>query len=120
MKKNMVCILCPNGCEMMVEMNDVGDVKIIGAQCLRGRKYATDELLQPTRTLTTSVQVLHGRLPLVSVRTSAPIPKEQLQEAMAVLKKIKVTAPIICSQVLFENFLGLGVNVITTKDVRAE
>lgn len=116
----MTCILCPNGCEMMVEMKDTGDLKIIGAQCLRGRKYAADERLQPTRTLTTSVQVLHGRLPLVSVRTSAPIPKEQLQAAMAVLKEVKVTAPIICSQVLFENFLGLGVTVITTKDVYAE
>lgn len=120
MKMNMTCIICPNGCEMTVERKDAEDVKIIGAQCLRGRKYAVDELLHPVRTLTTSVQVLHGKFPLVSVRTSAPIPKERLMEAMVVLKKFKITASVVCSQVLCENFLGLGVDIITTKEIPGE
>ena len=69
--------------------------------------------------VTTSVAVSGGLYPLCSVRLSAPIPLSRLTEAVDLLHGLTVTAPVAMGQVLLEDLLGLGVQVLSTRSVPA-
>ncbi|MGI6706074.1 MAG: DUF1667 domain-containing protein [Clostridia bacterium] len=116
-RKSMICITCPNGCLLDVEDNEQGEISVKGALCKKGEEYARNEILNPIRMLTSSVKVKDGRLPLVSVRTSKPIPKGKIQEAMEVVRDLEVSAPVHMNQVLVTNLLDLGVDLLATKEV---
>jgi CxxC motif-containing protein/NADPH-dependent 2,4-dienoyl-CoA reductase/sulfur reductase-like enzyme len=109
-KDSIICILCPNGCEITKELK--------GAMCGKGIEYAAQEILSPERTLTSSVKVLGGERPLVSVRTTGRIPKEQLAEAMEIIQTIEIVAPATAGQILCRNFLNSGSDLATTGDVK--
>jgi len=117
MKKESICIGCPRGCYLTIDYvgTQVGDVK--GNRCKVGLQYAEKEIFSPQRTLTTSVKVKQGHLPLVSVRTSKPIPKNMIFDAMNLIAKIEVEAPIEIGKPIILNLFNTGVNVIATKNV---
>jgi CxxC motif-containing protein len=117
MKKNFTCIICPNSCdiEVMFEGNTIGTVN--GASCPKGIEYVKNEMIHPMRTITTSVFVQQGILPLVSVKLDTPIPKEKIFEVMKFIREIKVTAPVVSGQIIITNILGLKSNVVATKTV---
>ncbi len=111
----LTCIGCPLGCRLTVD--EENDYAVTGHTCKRGEVYGKNELKNPTRVLTTTVEAvggIHGRCP---VRTESAIPKGKLFEAMKELSKVKVTAPVKCGEVVVENILGTGVNVIATRDL---
>ena len=60
-----------------------------------------------------------GDLPLASVRLSGVIPKDRIFDVMAEIRKVEVTAPVHEGDVVIADVLGLGVDVIVTKDVEA-
>ena len=73
-KVPLTCIICPMGCSMEVEVetNASGQKKVLSVKdngCKRGEQYAAKELQNPTRTLTTTIKVEGGELPLVPVKT---------------------------------------------------
>ena len=72
------------------------------------------------RNIATSILVEGGELPLASVRLSAPIPKAKIFDVMNEIRKVKRTAPVHEGEVVIENVLGLGSNVIVTRTVEAE
>ena len=72
------------------------------------------------RNIATSILVEGGEMPLASVRLSAPIPKAKIFDVMNEIRKVKRTAPIHEGEVVIENVLGLGSNVIVTRTVKAE
>jgi len=117
MTKTFTCIVCPNGCEIRVESEGGGISSIQGNLCPKGIAYVKQETLSPKRTFSTSVRVLGGELPLVSVRVVRPIPKERIFDAMAEVRKIVLAAPVKAGQVIIADILGLGADVIATKDV---
>ena len=53
----------------------------------------------------------------MAVRTNAPIPKELLFAGMEEIKKITVKAPVAVGDVLVENFLGTGVNLVAAGSI---
>lgn len=71
------------------------------------------------RNIASSVLVKGGVLPLTSVRLSAPIPKTMIFPVMEEIKKLTVCAPVAEGQIVIENVLGLGSDVIVTKDVES-
>ena len=71
----LICIVCPIGCTLKVEHDGKEIINIEGNICERGVDYSEKELFDPTRTLTSSVLVKNGELPLASVRTTGQIPK---------------------------------------------
>lgn len=117
MLREMTCIVCPNGCDLEIEIEDGKVLSVNGALCPRGKAYANQEVTDPRRNIATSVLVDGGELPLVSVRLTAPIPKARIFDAMEEIKKIRLTAPVKAGQVVIENLLDLGVSVIATKNV---
>lgn len=117
MKKEMICIGCPMGCYLGVDYigTTIGDV--CGNRCKVGLEYAEKEISNPERTLTTTVKVKHGHLPLVSVRTSKSIPKSRILDAMNLLAKIEVEAPIKIGEPIIQNIFNTGANIVATKNI---
>ena len=64
--------------------------------------------------------LFRSEMPLASVRLSAPIPKAKIFDVMNEIRKVKRTAPVHEGEVVIENVLGLGSNVIVTRTVEAE
>ncbi len=117
MKKTFTCIVCPNSCEIDVELENGRIASIEGNRCIRGRDYVVQEITAPKRNFATSVLVEGGELPLCSVRLSSAIPKERIFDAMDVIRKLKVHAPVKAGDILLENLLDLGCDVIATKSI---
>lgn len=115
--KVMNCIMCPMGCEMTVTLEDGKFASVTGNTCPRGAKYAQDEVTAPKRMLTSTVNVEGGLLPLLPVVSAAVLPKERVVECAAFLRGVTVKAPIKTGDVVVENILGLGVNVIASRDM---
>ena len=117
-ERRVLCIICPVGCEMVVKVrgNEVLEVK--GAQCPKGRDYAMEEVSSPKRVVISVVRCRGGELPVVSVRTDRPVPKDKIWDIMRLLSEIEVEAPIEIGQIIVENALGLGVNIIATRPCR--
>jgi len=117
MKKKFICIICPNGCEIEAEFDDKEIHNLEGNTCEKGADYVRKEIFSPERGLTTTVRVSGGSIPLLSVKTSKPIPKERMLEAMKEIRELRVSAPVKMGDVLLENVLGTDADVIATKNV---
>lgn len=76
--ETITCILCPNSCEITMDGK--------GAKCEKGTAYVKEELEHPSRVLTTSVIVWSD---IISIRTSKPIPKEHIPEAMDRIRSLR-------------------------------
>ena len=115
------CILCPRGCHLTAEwtVNEQNEktVAVTGNFCPRGIKYATEEMTQPMRTVTTSVYVEGGDEKMVSVKTSDTVPKAKIDEVLACARQIKATAPLFVGDVLIENVAGTGCDLVATRKV---
>jgi len=117
MKKEITCIICPNSCGIAIEMEGNEIKSIAGESCKKGLAYARQEIRDPRRTVTTLVKVKGGDLPLVSVRTTKPIPKDKIFTAMAEIKKMEIEAPVNINQVIIPNVANLDAKIIATKNV---
>lgn len=116
-KKKMTCIICPNGCQMTVEAEDGEVVDVEGNRCMRGYIYAQKELTDPTRTVTTTLEVEGGVLPRVSVKTAGEIPKDKIMACMEQIRNVKVRAPIQIGDVLIANVADTGIDLTATVNV---
>ena len=115
MKKDMICIACPRGCYMTVEVGDSGEfVSVTGNTCKRGETYAKTEVTNPTRSLTSTVKVIGGAHPVVPVKSASPVPKGLLFECMKEINKAEIKAPVKIGDTVIENILGTGVDIIAT------
>ncbi len=115
--RELICIGCPMGCQLKVEMENGEVVSVSGNTCKRGDVYARKEVTNPTRIVTSSVIVEGGSLAAVSVKTKEDIPKGKIFDIMKELKGVKVNAPVHIGDVILSNVAGTGVDIIATKNV---
>ncbi len=115
----MNCIMCPMGCEMTVTTDNGAFVSVTGNTCPRGAKYAKDEVTAPKRMLTSTVAIAGGALPLLPVASAAVLPKERILDCARYLRGVKLQAPVKTGDVVVENILGLGVNIVASRDMDA-
>ncbi|MDO6356008.1 DUF1667 domain-containing protein [Caloramator sp. CAR-1] len=115
MTKYMTCINCPLGCQLQVEIN--GEIKVTGNKCKKGEDYAKNEIINPTRIITTTVKVKGGDRPLLSVKTDREVPKSKIFDIMKEINKVEAKAPINIGDIIIENVLGTGANVVATSRV---
>lgn len=118
MIKNLTCICCPLGCTLQAKLVDGNVESITGNSCPRGAKYGREELTNPQRMLTTTVRVSNGVLSLLPVVSQKPLPKNKLYDCMQVLQTAHVTAPIKVGQVIVHDILGLGVDIVASRDMK--
>ena len=115
--KNLICINCPMGCALTVEMNGDEVVSVSGNTCNRGDAYARKEVTNPTRIVTSTVKVSGGQSGMVSVKTKEDIPKGKIFECIKELQNIQVQAPVRIGDVIVHDIAGTGVDVVATKNV---
>ncbi|MDD5527094.1 MAG: DUF1667 domain-containing protein [Candidatus Omnitrophota bacterium] len=120
MLKKFVCIECPRGCLLEAEIENGRMVKVNGNKCPRGEDYARGEIENPARVLTSTIPAEGLRLKMVPVRTNRPIAKSRMLEAAAAIRKLKTDRPVRAGEVIAENLLGLGADLVATRDVPAD
>ena len=118
--KEIICVGCPKGCRITIKTNGDKIKSITGYSCKEGKRYAREEFKNPTRILPTTVRVSGGKFPLVSVKTEKPIPKDKLLPAMNVIAEVVVEAPINIGDVIIEDILNTGVDLIATRRIGAK
>jgi len=93
-------------------------MNISGNQCKRGEVYVRNEMTNPTRILTTTVKTVFPEIPRASVKTSEPIPKGLLMEAMKEINKVTIEKEMKIGDVVIENILNTNVNIVLTKEIK--
>ena len=116
-KRELICIGCPMGCPITVEMENNEVVSVTGNTCPRGDVYARKEVTNPTRIVTSSVLVSGAKEKMVSCKTASDIPKGMIFEVVKDIKDVVVQAPVHIGDVVKANVAGTGVDMIATKEV---
>ena len=116
--RELICINCPLGCHLSVDDKDLANVKVTGNTCPRGVTYAVSEVTAPKRMVTSSVPVVGSKVLRVSVKTSAPIPKDKIIKCLAQIKTVTATAPVKIGDVLLANVCDSGADIIATREAK--
>ena len=117
-KRELICIGCPMGCPIVVEMEDGKVLSVTGNTCPRGESYARKEVTNPTRIVTTTVRVDGGKVPMINVKTERDIPKDKIFECIAALRGVTMKAPVHIGDIILENVADTGVNIVAAGNVK--
>ena len=117
--RHLTCINCPMGCQLTVEMEGQEVLSVTGNSCPRGDMYARTEVVNPVRTVTSSVLVTGGQAERTSVKTANPIPKGMIFDVMKEIYSAVIAAPVKIGDVVIEDVAGTGVQVVATKNIAA-
>ena len=115
-KRELICIGCPMGCPVTVEMDGREIVSVSGNTCPRGDAYARKEVTNPTSIVTSTVKVEGGLVEMIPVKTKEDIPKDKIFDCMRALKGITVKAPVHIGDVILADAAGTGVDVVATRN----
>lgn len=118
MLKSFTCIECPKGCKIVVNFEGDKIHSLEGQGCKKGKLYAEQEILSPKRILTSTVKAQNLELKFIPVKTSAPIPKSKIFEAMNQIKKIVINKPVNIGEIIVKDFVVEGINLVATRTVR--
>lgn len=119
MKKEVICVHCPIGCKINIEIIS-GRLAVKGYRCRVGLEYAREEFLNPKRMLTTTIVVKGGKIPLLPVRSKERLPKGILKEAINLLSKLTVNAPVKKGDIIYKNICNTGVDIIASRSVASK
>ena len=107
----LTCIMCPVGCSLEVTKKN-SEIIVTGNSCIRGENYGKREVIAPKRMVTTVAKTSTG---YVSVKTTVPIDKSRVQDVVFEVSKLVLDNPKY-GDIIIENVLGLGADVIVTSD----
>jgi len=118
--QKMVCITCPRGCQMELEIED-GDLKAVRYNgCTRGLDYAKQEFYDPRRMVTATAAVAEGIIKRIPVRTTEPIPVKHINDLLTEIYALRLKAPVEIGTPVIKDFAGTGIDVITTRNLQAQ
>ena len=113
--RNLTCIICPRGCALTVKFDTDGKVsEVFGNLCARGKNYAVTECTAPKRTVTSTVRCEDGAV--LAVKTSSPIPKEDVFRVMDEINSVKAPCKVHIGDVIISNVCGTGADVVATAE----
>lgn len=115
MKRDLTCIVCPIGCQLCATIEDGVVTEVTGNTCPRGKQYAIDECTNPVRTITSTARTQNGGV--IPVKTDRPIPKELMFDCMREIDHSVVSLPAHIGDIVIENLLGTGANVVVTANM---
>ncbi len=110
---DLICIVCPRGCRIHVDEN----LNVTGNFCKRGETYGRNEVTHPMRMITSTVEIQSEILVRLPVMTDRPIPKTQIFKVMEAINQAKAKTPIKIRDVVIKDVLGLGVDIVATRNV---
>lgn len=114
---DVICIVCPRGCRLKVTEEN-SEMAVTGNLCKRGVAYGKKEVTNPTRIITSTVKVnhpVHRRMPVV---TKGAVPKGMMFEVMEEINKVCLDLPIMVGDIVVENVLGTGINVVASRTIK--
>jgi CxxC motif-containing protein len=125
MSRELVCITCPIGCRLNVESLPNGEIGVSGNRCPRGAVYAREEILAPKRMVTATCGAARPGTPggglsaprRIPCRSTAAIPKERVPDLLKAIYALEVSLPVKRGTVLLADALGMGINVVATRDI---
>ncbi|MBQ3045770.1 MAG: DUF1667 domain-containing protein [Clostridia bacterium] len=121
MQKNIICVACPMGCAVTVEIAENGDIlSVTGNTCKRGDAYARAECTNPVRSLATTVKVNGGIHNVVPCKSAGSLPKDKIMECMKIINAAQAEAPVSLGDVLVSNILDTGVDIVATNHCPAK
>ena len=114
----VTCIVCPIGCKITIQSDGISAKVLTGHRCKEGITYATTEALDPRRMLTSSILVKNGEWPLVSVKSTQPVPKKDIFNVLKKIQTTSVNAPVKRGDILLSDVDGLNIDIIATKSIQ--
>ncbi len=113
--RELICIMCPKGCHLKVDVEN--DCAVTGNSCERGLAYGRDEVLHPTRVITSTVCLDGGAYRRCPVKLNGVIPKDKIMDAMRTLDGVTLRSPVHRGQVVVPDVCGTGVDFVVTRDL---
>lgn len=115
---NLICISCPMGCPLTVEIDEGRVVSVTGNTCKRGEVYAHKEITNPTRIVTSTVVITGADEVMLPVKTKEDIPKGKISDCVRALKSVTAEAPVCIGDVILKNVADTGVDIVATKTIK--
>lgn len=114
------CKMCPIGCELIISENKShpSGYSVEGNSCNRGIDFGIKEVTEPSRILTGRVLLKNGSIKWLPVKTKGVVPKDKVNRCMEIINSTEATAPINKGDVVIENILGLGIDVVAARRVK--
>ena len=109
-EKTITCVICPNSCSIKVKYEGENIIEVSGNNCERGLKYASAEAIHPVRSLSSTVRCENGKV--VAVKTSVPVPKENVYDVMWEINHFTAPNDIKFGDVVIKNVYGLDADVV--------
>ncbi|MGM0396060.1 MAG: DUF1667 domain-containing protein [Bacillota bacterium] len=114
MKNKITCQVCPMACEIFIARKDNENVAD-GNRCGRGLEFVRKHMDSEDKIVTGRCLLSGGQMSRLPVATSDKIPVSLIDEVLMIIQKTKVHAPVKKGQILVENILGTGINVISQR-----
>lgn len=118
--RDLICINCPMGCALHIELENGEVISLSGNTCPRGDAYGRSEVTHPVRMITSVLPVEDGELAMVSCKTSKPVDKNLIFDVMRALENVSVKAPVEIGDVLAFNPAGCQADIIATRKIRTK
>ena len=91
--------------------------KVLGNKCNRGKKYAINEMTNPTRVITSTVKIKGKGNTMLPVKTQMPVPKCKIFEVVEKIKSIEIELPVKREDIIIKNIAGTRVDLIVSKSI---
>ena len=117
--KELVCIVCPNGCALQIE-GEGKNIKVSGQKCKRGQAFAESEMTNPLRTVCSTVKTAFPEVPVLPVKVSCEISKSKIFDIMQAVNTVTVTERIGTGDVIIKNVCGTDADIIATWNILKE
>jgi CxxC motif-containing protein len=101
-------------CEIQISDDD-GNLQITGNRCGRGYQFVQKHLDEEQRIVTGRCLLSGGQMSRLPVSTNKKVPGSQVSDILEVIQNTRVQAPIKRGQVIIENILGTGADVIAQR-----
>ena len=111
----LVCIVCPRGCHLWVD--EENGYSVSGNNCLKGEEYGKNELINPKRIITSIVRIDGASIVCCPVKTSRPIPKALISDAMKALVDVRLSSPVSIGDVVVQDVCGTGSDWVVTRNL---
>jgi CxxC motif-containing protein len=121
MTRTFTCIVCPLGCTLTLDGDPEQDLAVTGNRCPRGAAYAQEEARAPKRVVTATCGIAAPFPSAVSrrvpVKSTAPCPKEKINDLLRDIYALKVRLPIKAGEKVITGWQGTGIDVIAARSL---
>ncbi len=108
------CKVCPVGCKLTLE-KEGSSIRVEGNKCNRGLDYGIKEITSPSRILTGRVLLEGGNMHRLPVKTTGLVDEDMIDQCLDIFNKTVAKSPVKKGDLIIENILGLGVDVIAQR-----